>query len=67
MYGAIVPLQFSMVPTGSSTTLQMPQVPLLVFSGVGGIVTVLVLLAYAGFSAIVLVGLYRDLTAQPTP
>lgn len=67
MYGAIVPLQFSMASTGSSTTLQMPQVPLLVFSGAGGIVTVLVLLAYAGFSAIVLVGLYRDLTAQPTP
>jgi len=67
MYGAMLPLQFSTVPTGSSATLQMPPVPLLMFSGVGCVVPVLALLAYAGFSAIVQVGLYRDLIAQPKP
>lgn len=64
MYFVIVPLQFSLVSTGSSPTLQMPPIPLLAFCGFGITLFFLVMLAYAGFSAIVLVGSYRDLAGK---
>jgi len=64
IYGAIVPLQIS-VPTWSNSAMQMPPFPLLALSGGSFGIFALALFAYVGFSAIVQVGLYRDLSAQP--
>jgi hypothetical protein len=65
MFGAILPLNSSIVPTGSQTALQFPPIPMLMFGGFSYAISVIALLAYIGFSAIVQVGLYRDLIAQP--
>jgi hypothetical protein len=63
---AFMPLNFfSMMSNGAQTLPQVPPLPLLAFSGFGGAVYVLALWAYIGFAAIVRVGLYRDLIAQP--
>lgn len=64
---AILPLQFSVMPTGSETELHMPSISLLVGSVLGYALSLLVSIGYYGFVATVLVGMYRDLIAQPEP
>lgn len=64
---AILPLQFSVMPTGSDTEFHMPPIPLLAGSVLGYVLSLVVSIAYSGFVATVLVGMYRDLIAQPEP
>ena len=64
---AILPLEFSVMPTGSDTELHMPPIPLLLGSVLGYVLSLVVSIAYYGFVATVLVGMYRDLIAQPEP
>jgi hypothetical protein len=65
MLGAIFPLEFAMIPMGSDTGLRMPPLPLLGFSGTLYLATIVALIAYNGFHTLALVGMYRDLLAQP--
>jgi hypothetical protein len=67
MVAAVVPLEFATLPMGSDTEFRMPPFPLLGFSGVMYVVTIVALVAYNGFHALALVGLYRDLIAQARP
>jgi hypothetical protein len=53
------------MPTGLDTEFHMPAIPLLVGSILGYALSSLVSIAYYGFVATVLVGMYRDLLAQP--
>jgi hypothetical protein len=66
MICAIIPLEFATIPLSSDTTFRMPSIPLLGFSGALYVVTVVALIAYNGFHTIALVGMYRDLIAQPS-
>ena len=61
----ILPLEFAVMPTGSDQVPHFPPIPLLLFGGVGYLVSIALLLAYNGFYAIALVGMYRNLVAQP--
>ena len=66
MIAAIVPLEFAIIPLGGGdTTFRMPSLPLLGFSGTLYMVTIVALIAYNGFHTLALVGMYRDLLAQP--
>jgi hypothetical protein len=67
MVPIILPLDYAMLPTGSQTTLNVPPIPLIAFTGAGFLLYMVALYAYLGFSAIVQVGLYRDLSAQAAP
>jgi hypothetical protein len=62
----IVPLELAMLPSAGQTTPNLPSIPLLIFGGVGYLIAIALQLAYAGFYAIALVGMYRSLTAQPS-
>lgn len=62
----IVPLELAMLPSAGETTPNLPSIPLLIFGGVGYLIAIALQLAYAGFYAIALVGMYRSLTAQPS-
>ncbi|HTD37149.1 MAG TPA: hypothetical protein VK669_06535 [Candidatus Limnocylindrales bacterium] len=64
---ALIPLQFSVLPTGTDTEFHMPPIPLVVGSVLGYVLSLVVSIAYSGFVATVLVGMYRDLIAQPEP
>jgi hypothetical protein len=61
----IVPLELSVMPTTGQTTLHVPPISLIVLGGLGYIVTIVLSLAYTGFYAIAIVGMYRLLVAQP--
>jgi hypothetical protein len=61
----ILPLEFAMMPSQGETTPNMPPLTLLVFGGLGYLVGIALQLAYSGFYAIALVGMYRSLTAAP--
>ncbi|HEY0615617.1 MAG TPA: hypothetical protein VGC96_13280 [Candidatus Elarobacter sp.] len=61
----IVPLEFAMMPGGSNAPPVIPPLPMIVVCGGIYFASILVSLAYGGFQAVVLVGLYRDLMAQP--
>ena len=63
----LFPLEFSMMPAAGQTTPNMPPIPLIAFGVLGYIVTIALSLAYTGFYAIAVVGLYRSLVAQPLP
>jgi len=65
MFGAIMPVEFAAMPTGSDTMPQIPPIPLIALSGVLYVVSIVALLGYAGFQAVALVGLYHELRAQP--
>jgi hypothetical protein len=62
----IIPLELAMLPSAGQTTPNLPSIPLLIFGGVGYLIAIALQLAYAGFYAIALVGMYRSLTAQPS-
>jgi hypothetical protein len=64
---AIFPLEFSVLPSGHETGLRMPPIPLLVGTGLLYVVSLIAGLAYSGFYAITLVGMYRSLIVQPVP
>jgi hypothetical protein len=61
----ILPVEFAVMPQGADTMPRMPPVGLLVFSGLGYLLTTLVSMAYSGFFALAIVGLYRDLAPRP--
>lgn len=60
-------LQFSFIPTSPDAMPQIPPIPLLVFAGGGYIFVILASLAYTGFYAVAITGLYRSLVAQLPP
>ncbi len=62
---AVFPLEFSAAPAQPDGLPRMPPVPLFAFSGVAYIVSLLALIAYSGFRALVQVGLFREVEAQP--
>ncbi len=68
---AIVPLEMSVMPEGSSDAgLRMPPIPLMIGSAFAYVITLVASIAYAGFIAVALTGLYRELTgrlASPQP
>lgn len=61
----IVPLELSLMPTAGQTTVHVPPIPLIAFAVLGYIVTIVLSLAYTGFYALAIVGMYRSLIAQP--
>ncbi len=61
----ILPVEFSVMPRGSETMPHMPPVPLLAFGGVGYFISIALSMAYSGFFALALTGLYRDLAPRP--
>ncbi|HEX3467836.1 MAG TPA: hypothetical protein VHT05_07155 [Candidatus Elarobacter sp.] len=63
----VVPLELAMMPGPGETQPHMPPIPLLVFGLLGYVVAIILSLAYTGFYAIAIVGLYRSLVAQPQP
>ena len=67
MICAIIPLEFAVIPIGGGPdpAFRAPSIPLAVFSGGVWLVTIGALIAYNGFHTIALVGMYRDLIAQP--
>jgi hypothetical protein len=67
MVFAIMPVEFAAMPAGSDSMPQIPPIPLIVFSGALYIAAIVALMAYTGFQAVALVGLYRELSAQPEP
>jgi hypothetical protein len=67
MIVAIVPLEFATIPMGSDSGIRMPSIPLVGFSGALYLATMVALIAYNGFHTLALVGMYRDLMAQPAP
>ena len=67
MIVAIVPLEFATLPMGGGEEYHVPSIPLLGFSGALYAVTIVALIAYNGFHTLALVGMYRDLIAQPAP
>jgi hypothetical protein len=60
----IFPLEFSVLPQGSDTMPHMPPIALAVVCGVGYLISILLSMAYSGFFALAIVGLYRDLAAR---
>jgi hypothetical protein len=68
---SILPLEFSIMPSHLDATgtvppqFNVPPLPLVGFSGVGSLVSSVLLLAYNGFRATVEVGLFRALESQP--
>jgi hypothetical protein len=62
-----VPLEFATIPMGSDSGVRMPSIPLVGFSGALYLATMVALIAYNGFHTLALVGMYRDLMAQPAP
>jgi hypothetical protein len=64
---AIFPVEMAAFPTGSQTEFRMPPIPLLVGGGLGYLISIVASTAYYGFVATMLVGMYRDLVAQPEP
>lgn len=67
----VMPLEFAVMPQGSDTMPRMPPLGLAVFCGIGYLLSILVSMAYSGFFALAMVGLYRDLAprtaASPLP
>ena len=61
----ILPLEMATLPSPGETMPHMPPLPLLFFGVVGYLVAIALQLAYYGFYAIAIVGLYRSLVAQP--
>jgi hypothetical protein len=61
----LVPLELATLPSAGETTPNIPSIPLLVFGGVGYLFAIALQLAYSGFYAIALVGMYRSLTVPP--
>jgi hypothetical protein len=61
----IIPLELAMMPGAGETTMHVPSIPLIIFGSIGYIVAIVLQLAYAGFYAIALVGLYRSLVVPP--
>lgn len=66
---AVYPVEIAAMPVGGSdpTAFRVPPIPLLVGSGLVYVVSLVASMAYYGFAATVLVGLYRDLIARPEP
>jgi len=64
---AIVPLEFSMIPTTPDGPPHMPPIWLLGTSGMFFLLGMLAAFAYGGYHTIAVVGLYRSLRAQPRP
>jgi hypothetical protein len=63
----ILPLEFAVMPGPGETMPHFPPIPLLVLGVTGYAIAIVVSLAYYGFYAIAIVGLYRSLIAQPLP
>ncbi|MDB5072570.1 MAG: hypothetical protein JWM87_3681 [Candidatus Eremiobacteraeota bacterium] len=67
----ILPLEFAVMPQGADVMPRMPPIGLAVFSGIGYVLSILASMAYSGFFALAVVGLYRDLApraaASPLP
>jgi hypothetical protein len=63
----IIALDFSILPTSSDAMPQMPPIPLLVLAAGGYLLTLVASLAYAGFYAVAITGLYRSLIARGAP
>ncbi len=64
----IVPLELATMPGAGETAMRIPSIPLIIFGGIGYLVAIALQLAYAGFYAIALVGLYRSLVVpRPVP
>jgi hypothetical protein len=62
----LIPLQVAAMPSGSNTTaLVMPPIPLIFASGLIYLISLVAGLAYSGFYAIAVVGMYRNLASQP--
>ena len=61
----IVPLEFSMMGTSGTSLPVFPPIPLLVICGTFYFASILLSVIYSGFQALALVGLYRELIAQP--
>jgi hypothetical protein len=62
---AILPLEFSIIPTMGQTTPHLPAFGFLAATVVGFALAMLVAFAYGGYYAIAVTGLYRSLCAQP--
>lgn len=63
----ILPLEFSIMPGPGETMPHFPPIPLLILGVTGYVIAIVASLAYYGFYAIAIVGLYRSLIAQPVP
>jgi hypothetical protein len=61
----IVPLELAIMPSAGETMPHMPPLSLLVLGVIGYLIAIVLQLAYTGFYAIAIVGLYRSLVAQP--
>ena len=60
------PLEFSLLSSsGKDAALQLPPLPLLVFAALFYLASLVAGIAYSGFYAIALTGMYRALAAQP--
>jgi hypothetical protein len=64
---AILPLEFSIIPTTPNGAPHMPPMWLLAGSGSFFVLGMLGAFAYSGYHTIAVVGLYRSLAAQPSP
>ena len=60
----IFPLEFGLLSSGEQATFQIPSIPLIFFAGLGYLAAIVLSLAYNGFYAIALTGLYRSLTSR---
>jgi hypothetical protein len=62
----ILPLEFAVMSTatGSEAVPQLPAIPYFVFGGIGYLICIALSLAYHGFYAIAVTGLYRSLPAH---
>ncbi len=63
----ILPLELAVMPSAGETTAHVPPIPLIVFGVLGYLLMIALSLAYTGFYAIAIVGLYRSLIVQPPP
>ncbi len=61
---AIIPLEMSAMPATPEGPPVMPPLPLILFSGVMYLVSLVLLMGYTGFRAMVEVGLYRELQSR---
>ena len=63
---ALLPLQFAMIPLmAANGRFVLPAIGLVAGSGIAFLVAIAATLAYGGYYAIAVVGLYRSLRAQP--
>lgn len=64
---SVLPLEFAVLPSTGEHDFHMPAISMLAASGIGFVVAIAGAFCYSGFYTIALVGVYRNLIAQPPP